>query len=65
MIKAMVLAIKKYFHLILVLLIVILMIVLAIWVSNRLIRHLDQKLPDVGMSGYDSVELESYQKHFN
>ena len=61
----MVVVMKKYFNLILVLVIMILLIVLAIWVSNRLIHHLDQKLPDVGMSGYDSVELESYQKHFN
>ena len=55
----MVLAMKKYFHLILVLLIVILIIVLAIWVSNRLIQHLDQKLPNVGMTGFGRTELEA------
>jgi len=47
----MVIVMKKYFSMILFLVVIILMIVLAIWISNRLIQHLDQKIPNVGMSG--------------
>jgi len=50
MIKDMVVVLKKYFNVILFLVIIFLMIVLAIWVSDRLIQHLDQKRPDVGMT---------------
>ena len=61
----MVIAIRKYFSLILIVMVMILLIVLAIWVSNRLIQHLDQKLPDVGMTRYDNMELELFLGHFN
>jgi len=47
----MVIVMKKYFNMILFLVVIILMIVLAIWISNRLIQHLDQKIPNLGMSG--------------
>ena len=46
----MVMVLKKYFNLIAILLLMILIIMLAIWVSNRLIDRLDQKIPDLGMS---------------
>lgn len=65
MIKDMIIVMKKYFNMILFLLIILLMIVLAIWVSNRLIRHLDQKIPNVGMSGSPEVKEDLQPAHVN
>jgi len=49
MISKMVAMIKKYFTLIMFLMMMMLLIILSIWISNRLIRHLDQKIPDLGL----------------
>ena len=59
----MVIVMKKYFNMILFLVVIILMIVLAIWISNRLIQHLDQKIPNLGMSGPREEKEDLYPVH--
>jgi len=45
----MVITVKKNLNLILFVLMMILMIVLAYWISERLINHLDKQVPEIGM----------------
>ena len=46
----MVVAVKKNLNLILFVLMMILLIVLAYWISERVISHLDQQVPGIGMT---------------
>jgi hypothetical protein len=59
----MVIVMKKYFNMILFLVVIILMIVLAIWISNRLIQHLDQKIPNLGMPGPHEEKEDLHPAH--
>ena len=43
---------RKYKFLIMFLVIIILMIVLAYWISQQLLGHLDKNMPGFGKSGY-------------
>ena len=43
---------RKYKLLIMFLMIVVLMIVLAYWISQQLLGHLDKNMPGFGKSGY-------------
>jgi flagellar biogenesis protein FliO len=45
----MVLAVKKNLNLILFVLMMILLIILAYWISERMISHLDRQVPGIGI----------------
>ena len=46
----MVVTVKKNLNLILFVLMMVLLIVLAYWISERVISHLDQQVPGIGMT---------------
>ena len=54
----MVLTVKKNLNLILFVLMMLLLVVLAYWISERLINHLDEKVPGIGMIESSIVSCE-------
>jgi len=55
----MVVTLKKNLNLILFVLMMILLIVLAYWISERLMNHLDQQVPGIGIVESKVVNRES------